>query len=289
MRVKPRHISQALVLAALGALAVATLFPFFMTAIISQKSNAEIYRSFWSMPSEFRPEYFTDAFRFISPYMVNSIIVSSITVLGVLALGSISGYVFARLDFEGKRTLFTLIIALMMVPGILTLVPAYKWYNQLPFLGGNNWLGFGGTGLLNTWWVLVIPWVAGGQILAVFLCRTFFEQIDRSMFEAARIDGASELGAYFYIALPLSLPILATVAILSFVASYNDYIWPLVTLTDNDIQLFAVGVTLFGIEGNLDQGPVMAGFIIGSVPLILIFAFGMRYYVEGLTRGGLKA
>jgi len=285
-----RHFAnQAALGVTLVVLGAATLFPFFMTMVISQKSNAEIHSDFWAFPRAFHPEYYVDAFHQILPYILNSLIVGTTVVACTVMLSSLSGYAFARLDFGGKRVLFTLVLALMMVPGILTLVPAYKWYNQLPFLGGNNWMGLGGQGLLNTRWVLMIPAIAGGQILGIFLCRTFLEQIPAALFEAARIDGAGEFRAYYYIALPLSLPILATLAILNFVAVYNDYIWPLVTVSDDAIQVFSVGVTKFGLEGNLDFGPVMAGYLIGSIPLIIVFAFGMRYYVEGLTKGGLKA
>ncbi len=280
---------QAAAIAALTLMLALTLLPFAMMLVTSQKSNAEIHKSFWAPPRELRPDYYTDAFEFIAHYILNSITVGAIAVAGVVFLSSLSGYVFARLEFGGKRTLFILLLSLMMVPGILTLVPAFLWYKEFPFAGGNDWLGVGGRGFLNTRWVLVIPYVAGGQVLGVFLCRTFFEGIPRSLFEAARIDGAGELKAYYYIALPLSLPILATLAVMTFLSVYNDYIWPSVTITDSALQTFSVGVTKFGLEGNLDLGPLMAGYVIGSAPLVLLFAFGMRYYVEGLTKGGLKA
>ncbi len=283
--------TQGLLIAVLVCLAGLTLLPFYMTVMISQKSNAEIFSAFWAFPQQFHPEYFAEAFHFIHRYILNSLIVGAIDVAGVLFLASLSGYVFARLTFGGKRTLFMLILAVMMIPGILTLVPAFLWYKEFPFAGGNNWLGQGeaGRGFLNTRWVLIIPAVTGGQIVGIYLCRTFFEQIPNTLFEAARIDGATEFSAYRYIALPLSAPILATLAIMSFVAQYNDYIWPLVTVSDPGIQVFAVGVTKFGLEGNLDYAPVMAGYLIGSVPLIALFSVGMRSYVEGLTKGGLKA
>ncbi len=282
-------INQALLVGFLLLLGVFTLFPFAMTLLISQKSNAEILTHFWAFPRQFRPEYYTDAYHAIITYMVNSLVNGSVVVAGVVFLSSVSGYAFARINFAGKKPAFLFILALLMVPGILTLVPSYKWYNMLPLIGGNNWLGYGGEGLLNRRLVLIIPYIAGGQVFGIFLCRTFFEQIPTELFEAARIDGATEFGAYRHVALPLSVPILATLAIMTAVGQYNDYIWPSVAMSDNKLQVFSVGVTLFGVEGNLDQGPQMAGFVIGSIPLVLIFAFGMKYYVEGLTKGGLKA
>lgn len=282
-------LRQSLLVVLLSLLAVLTLLPFGMTVLISQKSNAELFSAFWSLPRELRLDYYADAYRFVSGYIFNSLLVGSLAVCGTLVLSSLGGYVFARLDFGGKKLLFTMLLALMMVPGILTLVPAFKWYNQFPLVGGNNWLGYGGKGFLDSRWVLILPVLTGGQVLGIFLCRTFIEQIPASLFEAARIDGASEFANYRFIALPLLLPTLAALAIITFVGVYNDYIWPLITISDNRLQVFSVGVTRFGMEGNLEYGPVMAGYLVGSLPLVVLFAVGMRYYVEGLTRGGIKA
>lgn len=279
---------QATIIGVLAVLVILTLLPFYMTILMSQKSNGEILNHFWALPRELSPEYYSDAFRFIHDYIGNSLLVGIGVVTGVVFLSSLSGYVFARINFVGKETMFMLIISLMMIPGLLTLVPAFLWYKQFPFVGGNDWLGVGGHGFLDTRWALIIAYISGGQTFGIFLCRTFFETLPSSLFEAARIDGASEFQTYWHIAVPLSLPILATLAIMNFVGVYNDYIWPLVTIGDDKIQVFAVGVTKFGAEGNLDYAPQMAGYLIGALPLILVFAFGMKYYVEGLTKGAVK-
>ncbi len=282
-------VGQALVILALVVLAALTLLPFYMTLLISQKTNGEILNHFWAMPREWHPEYFSRAYQFIHHYILNSVTTGLIAITGSVFLSSLAGYVFARLEFGGKNVLYLLILALMMIPGLLTLVPAFLWYKSFPLVGGNDWLGVGGHGFLDTRWAVIIAAISGGQVFGTFLCRTFFESIPSSLFEAARIDGATEFQCYYRLALPLSLPILATLAIMGFVGVYNDYIWPLVTIGDDKIQLFSVGVTKFGSEGNLDQGPLMAGYLIGAVPLILLFAAGMKYYVEGLTRGAVKS
>jgi len=280
--------AQVIVIGSLVVLASLTLLPFVMTLLMSQKTNGEILTHFWALPRQLHPDYYTNAFAAIWRYMVNSVIVGVVVVLGVAWLSSLSGYVFARLEFGGKRVLFVLILGLMMIPGIMTLIPSFLWYKEFPLVGGNDWFGAGGTGFLNTRWVLIIPYIAGGQVFGIFLSRTFFENLPESLFEAARIDGASEWKTYLHIGLPLSLPIIATLAIMNFTAVYNDYIWPLITVSDKSIQTFSVGVTQFGSESNLEQGPTMAGFVIGSIPLIVVFAFGMKYYVRGLTQGAVK-
>jgi multiple sugar transport system permease protein len=280
--------AQCFAVTALLALAGLTLLPFAMTLIMSQKTNGEILNHFWSLPAAWRPGFYVKAWTYLWRYMANTLWIGAIAVVGVTWLSSLGGYVFARLDFPGKRTLFVAILALMMIPGIMTLIPSFLWYKEFPFMGGNNGLGAGGSGFLNTPWVLIIPYLAGGQVFGIFLCRTFFENIPESLFEAARVDGASEWQAYLRIALPLSLPILATLAILNFVGVYNDYIWPLLTVSDKSLQTFSVGVTKFAADGNLERGPTMAGYVIGSIPLILVFAFGMKYYIQGLTQGAVK-
>jgi len=209
--------------------------------------------------------------------------------LGVVFLASLSGYAFARLRFAGKDTLYLLLITLMMVPGILTLIPLFQWMLAFPLVGGNDVWGQGGTGFRNSWLALWIPYWAGGQIFGLMLCRTFFEDIPREFFEAARVDGASEFKIYRMIVLPLSVPILATLAIMQFIGSYNDYIWPLVIISEPQNQMFAVGITLFASDASVELGPQMAGYVVGSLPLVLIFLFGMKYYVQGLTSGGVKS
>jgi len=280
--------AQALIIGILAVLAVLTLLPFYMTVMMSQKTNGEILNHFWAWPEQLHAEYYTKAFQFIRHYIFNSLCVAGIAVSATVFISSLAGYVFARIPFRGKNPLFVTVLALMMIPGIMTLVPSFLWYKEFPLVGGNDWLGEGGKGFLNSWWVLILPYVSGGQVFGIFLCRTFFEGLPESLFESARLDGASEFQIYTRIAVPLSLPILATLAILNFVAVYNDYIWPMVTISDAKIQTFSVGVTTFGAEGNLDPGPLMAGYLIGSIPLIIAFTLGMKYYVEGLTRGAVK-
>ena len=120
-------------------------------------------------------------------------------------------------------------------------------------------MGMGGQGLLNTRLALLLPHVAVGQVIGIFLCKTFFEQIPVAVVDAARVDGASEFRIYRSVILPQALPVLATIFILSFVGVYNDYIWPLLVISDPAKQVFAVGVTMLQREDQLEMGPMMAG------------------------------
>ncbi|MCC6731030.1 MAG: carbohydrate ABC transporter permease [Chthonomonadales bacterium] len=267
--------AQAAALAVLLALLALSLLPFAMMLLLSLKSNADIFTRFWGLPSPPRWSYYSSAARALSGYLVNTAVVGLVVVPGVVALSSAAGYALARLRFRARGAIYAAVLALLMVPGILTLIPTYALVQQL--------------GLLNTRWALILPYLAGGQVLGIVLCRTFFAGLPDELFEAMRIDGAGDLSIYRHLALPLCMPTLATVAMMTTLAVYNDYIWPLVTISDSGLQTFTVGVTRFAGEFNLDYGPTLAGYVIGSLPLIVLFAFGMRSFVQGVTSGALRA
>lgn len=282
-----RMLSQALAIGSVTFLLLLTLIPFVMTLLLSQKTTGEVMVSLWALPGELRPDFYGDAFRLLWPYIFNSLIICTVVTSGVMVMGSLGGYAFARHRFWGKSLLFMALISLMMIPPVLTLIPGFLWMKEFPLAQGNDLLGRGGKGLLDSWFVYM-PFLAGGQIIAIYLFRTFYESVPDDLFAAAKIDGAGELQLWLRIAMPMSLPVFATVGVINFVALYNEYIWPLVTISSDARQVFPVGVTRFQAQGNLQIGPTFAGYIVGSVPLIFVFFFLMRYYVEGLTQGGLK-
>ena len=259
----------------LAMLLAVSLLPFVMMLLLSLKTNADIFTRFWGLPQPARWDFYREAAVALKGYLLNTLIIVAVVVPGVLLLSSLSGYALSRLTFRGRDAVFALILALLVVPGVLTLIPTYALVQSM--------------GLLNTRWALILPYLAGGQVLGVVLCRTFFASLPDELFESMRLDGAGDLQIYRHLALPLSLPTLATIAIMSTLGIYNDYIWPLVTITDSSLQTFTVGVTRFAGEFNLDYGPTLAGYVIGSLPLIVLFAVGMRAFVQGVTSGALKA
>jgi ABC-type glycerol-3-phosphate transport system permease component len=269
------RLGEMLAAAVLMVLLAVSLLPFVMMLLLSLKTNADIFTRFWGLPQPARWDFYREAAVALKGYLLNTLIVTVVVVPGVLLLSSLSGYALSRLTFRGRDAVFALILALLVVPGVLTLIPTYALVQ--------------GMGLLNTRWALILPYLAGGQVLGVVLCRTFFASLPGELFEAMRLDGAGDLQIYRHLALPLSLPTLATIAIMSTLGIYNDYIWPLVTISDSSLQTFTVGVTRFAGEFNLDYGPTLAGYVIGSLPLIVLFAVGMRAFVQGVTSGALKA
>ena len=270
-----RNLSQAVTLLILGLFLVLSLLPFGVMVLLSLKSNADIFTNFWGFPNPPRWEFYAQATKTLIPYLINTAIIAGIVVPGVVLLSSWAGYALARLRFRGRNLVYAAIIALMMIPGVLTLIPTYTLVQKM--------------GLINTRWALILPYLAGGQVLGIVLCRSFFEGLPEELFEAMRLDGASDITLYRHLALPLSLPTLTTVAVMTLLGVYNDYIWPLVTLSDNDLQTFTVGVTRFAGEFNMEYGPTLAGYAVGSLPLILLFALGMRAFVRGVTSGALRS
>lgn len=210
----------------------------------------------------------------IAVYMGNSALYALVAVVLTLVAASLSAYAFARMRFIGKEMLFYLILGLLMIPGVLTLVPSFVLMLEFK--------------LLNTRWALWLPYAAGGQAFAIFVLRTFFAGLPEELFESARIDGASEFTVLRRITLPLSKPILGTLALLQIYGIWNDLVWPLTVITKPELKTVMVGLLGFTSQFNTDYGPLYAGYVIASLPLILLFALTSGLFVQGLTSGAIK-
>ncbi len=265
----------ALVYLILGIMVALTYAPILVVLSVSVKDSAQFYNSFWGISLPFHWENFSNAAAVLAPYMLNSIIVSGSSVLGVVVLSCFAAYAFARFRFVGREVLYYMVLALMMIPSVLTLVPQFVLVKDL--------------GLLETRWALILPYIAAGQVLAIFIMRSFFAGLPEELFEAARIDGAGELGAFWRIALPLTKPVLGTVAIIQLLSTWNDYVWPfIVTQQTPDLYTLVVGLVSFTGRHSVDWGPLMAANILAALPLVVVFLFAVRYFVQGLTAGALK-
>lgn len=275
-RYSRRSLGQMVIHLVLIVIAFAAFVPIFMMVIMAFKSNAQIRTEFWALPRPWLFSHFLNGGRLILPYIANTLVPTIISVALVIAIASLAGFSFARLDFPGREVLYTMVIVLIMVPGILTLIPTFVLIQQM--------------GLLNSIWALILPWTAHGQVLAVMLSRTFFAGLPQEIFDSARIDGASELQVYARIAVPLSRPILSTIAIWHGVAAYNDYIWPLIAISDNRRQVISVALQQFvNYTGELQIGPMLAAYTVATIPVLVLFVLAMRYFISGITSGAIKA
>ena len=252
-----------------------TFVPVYVMLSMSFKDNSQIYTNFWGLPDPWRWSNYEQGFKNIGHYTFNTVINSVSSTVLVVLLASLSGYVFARHRFPGKEYFYFGIVGLLAIPGILTLIPAFVTVRQL--------------GIWNTAWALILTWTSGGQVIGIFLARSFIAGLPEELFEAGRIDGATEFQLWYMVAVPLSWPILMTIAILHMVGAYNDFLWPLLVIGDDAKQVVSVGLTQFTSSfGVTEYGPQMAANVIASIPLLILFLFGMKYFIRGITSGAIK-
>ncbi|MBS1314418.1 MAG: carbohydrate ABC transporter permease [Clostridia bacterium] len=260
----------------LTVLLLLAFVPIFLMISVSLKSTYQLNTDFWGLPNPVFWENYAVAFSGIYINMLNSFVYVALAVLLLVFLAAMGGYVFAVLDFPGKNALFFLLMSMMMIPAILTLTPRYVMISDM--------------GLKNNPLALILPWVTGGQVMAIVLCRTFIQQTPRAVFESARLDGAGEFRIFLQFAAPLAKPILTTVAIMNLISFYNDYLWPLMVIGESRLQVATVAIESFMADsGNDGMGQSVAGFTLITLPLLILFTFTSRIYMEGLTSGALKA
>ena len=206
-------------------------------------------------------------------YFTNSAVVAALTCAGNLIFCAAAGYALAKIDFVGRRLLFLLVLGTIMVPSIVTLVPLFVLVSNL--------------NLVNTYAGLVLPFLA--QAFGVFLMRQFILSIPDDLLEAARIDGASELRIFWRIVLPLCRPALATLGILTFLTSWNNFLWPLVAATTEDRYTLPVALALYSIGQNRARYDLLlAGSVVIVLPVLIVFLLLQRHFVRGIATTGLK-
>jgi multiple sugar transport system permease protein len=206
-------------------------------------------------------------------FFTNSAIVAVVTTVGNLLFCSAAGYALAKLSFAGKRVLFGIVLGTLMVPSIVTMVPLFVLSSNL--------------GLVNSLAGLILPFLA--QAFGVFLMRQFIQSIPNDLLEAARIDGASELRIFVQIVLPLCRPALATLGILTFLASWNNFLWPLVAATEEETYTLPVALALYAIGQNRTEYDILlAGAVVVVLPVLIVFVLLQRHFVRGIATTGLK-
>jgi multiple sugar transport system permease protein len=204
-------------------------------------------------------------------WMFNSVGVSTIGTILTVLLTSLSAYAFARIDFRGKNLLFSLLIATLLLPGIMFLVPQYLLISSL--------------GLINTWPAFMLPGLA--SVFGVFFMRQFFMGIPVELEEAAYVDGAGRFRTFFSVILPLAAPAVATLGVITFLAFWNDYLWPLVTCQGGGCTL---SPGLRNLQGTYSTqfGLLMAGAVLAAVPVLTLYVFAQRWIVQSVTSSGIK-
>ncbi|MFG1912122.1 carbohydrate ABC transporter permease [Kribbella sp. NPDC048928] len=271
-RSERRRSGQPLVILALSLIAFVGLFPFLFMLMTSLKTNQQYYDTFWRPTLPLHLENYSAAWQQIQPYFITSLIVAAAAIAGTLLLCTVAAFVFARYEFWGRKVLFAIVALLLMVPGISSLIPLFVLMRDL--------------GILNTRLVLVLPHIAGGAVLGTLLMKTFVEQMPQELFEAARVDGASGPRMFWSIMMPLSLPVVGTISLVTVIGVWNDFFWPLLTIADNNLRTVSAGLQFFQTQNATEYGPLFAGYALASIPLLLLFLFLSKYFLAGL-QGGL--
>jgi multiple sugar transport system permease protein len=261
--------------ALLVAGAAVMLLPFVWMVATSLKPEADVFR----YPTELLPRAPTlVAYREVwqripfGRFFVNSLVFAGGVTLLSLFLDSLTAFALARLRFRGRELCFWLILATLMVPFQITLIPLFVTVYEF--------------GWLDTYAGLIVP--RATNAFGIFLLRQFFVSVPREFDDAARLDGASDFRIYWQIVLPLAKPALATLAIFHFMYNWNDFLWPLVITSSTEMRTLPAGLTLFMGQFVIEHAVLMAGATISLVPLALAFLLAQRYFVRGVVMSGLK-
>jgi len=205
-------------------------------------------------------------------YLFNSLLLATSVTLLSLLVNAMAGYAFAKLRFPGRHRLFRTLLAGLVIPAQVAMLPLFLMLKYL--------------GVVNTYAGVIIPGLA--SIFGIFLIRQYTLSVPDSLLEAARIDGASEFGIFRLVVLPLIKPILVTLAIFTFMGTWNDFLWPLIVLTDNDLYTLPVALAVFSREHVQDNELMMAGAVMTVLPVLVVFLALQRYYIQGIMVGSLK-
>ena len=255
-------------------LAISMLFPFLVMVYLSFIPNSEIFSHHFSLHFTFAN--YKNVFNSIpvSTYFLNSMIVAVISTVGQVIISALSGYAFARFDFKGKNLLFFIILLTMMVPPQVNIIPLFFLMRELH--------------LVNTYGALILPALFGG--FGVFMMRQFFLGLPKELEEASLLDGCNLFQTFFKVCLPLAMPAVVTLAIFTFVANWNSFMWPLIVTNDEAMRTLPVGFAVF--KGSFREitlwGELLACAVICVIPVIFVFLLGRKYFINDLVKGAIK-
>jgi len=259
-------------------IALVMLFPFYWMASTSVKTYTNVMKfppQWW--PNPFTIDNFVDLFTnqpFLK-YMWNSVYIAALVAFGVIIVSSLAGYAFAKIKFKGSNILFLIILSGMMMPIEVTVIPLFVALSKL--------------NLVNSHFGLIIQPIFGYcGAFGTFLMRQFFITVPDELLEAGKIDGASHIRIFTKIMLPLASSTIATLIIFSFLQSWNDYLLPLVLLSESTTYTLPLGLKLFASEMGVEWNLVMAGATFSTLPMLIVFFFSQRKFMESLSMAGLK-
>jgi len=256
--------------------ATISLYPILLMILSSFKKSVDIYKNPLGLPTSFSLDTYRTLLAKIpfTTYFLNSLIVSIVSVILIVVVCSLAAFYIARFKFSWNHALFFIFLLGMMIPIKLGIVPLFILMRDL--------------GLINSLWSLILMNMATGIPLSMLILTGFFKTMPYELEEAARIDGAGNLRVLWHVMIPLMRPALGTVVIINFIASWNDFFFPLIFITEKMKRTIPVGMmSLFG-EHSADWGSLFAGLTLASLPMILLFFIASKQFMEGLTAGAIK-
>ncbi|HBA68873.1 MAG TPA: carbohydrate ABC transporter permease [Lachnospiraceae bacterium] len=264
----------------LGNTLIALIFvsPLIWMISSSLKPEAEIFKGLNSLstfiPKNASLDNYLEVFQRIDmwKFIGNSLFYVLVIIILDLFVNSICGYALAKFEFKGKNALLTLVISLMVFPAEAIMLPMYREMADL--------------GWINTWASLTVPFVA--KCFSIYMFRQFFMDVPNDLLEAASIDGCGPVKTFFTVVLPISGTVYATIFILDFVAHWNDFMWPLLVVTGEEKRTIQLAIQTFFGSKPINYGPIMASLTISAIPMLIMFIFLQKYYVEGIASTGIK-
>lgn len=267
--------SRLLILLLLWGLTVFTLYPLIWLLINSFKTSNEMFDRSWGLPESWLYQNYVDAWNFgLGHYIVNSVIVTAVSVAIILLIAALSAFVLSVLEFRGKNLIYAYLLGGLIMPPEVCLFPLFKILTTL--------------GLYNTYFAMILPYVAFGLPFATFLIRAHIATIPGELYEAAVVDGASILRAFWTIYLPLSRPALAAAGLIMMMRVWNEFIFALTFVESDALRTLTIGISTFGDALRVDWTVLMAGLVISIAPILATFLLLQRQFMSGLTQGAVK-
>ena len=271
-----------------SVIAVVVLFPFLWMLSIAVRSEADVYAypphlipRIWAWSNFVR--VWTDPQMQIGLEFWNTFIYATVRTFLQLLLSSMAAFVLARYQFPYRDAIFFIVLATVMIPHEVMIIPLFILIRHIPLAGGNSLMGEGGTGWLNSFPGLILPGVVSGY--SIFFLRQFFLNQSPDLEDAARLDGCSEFGVYWRISLPTAIPALTTLGVFSFQFAWSDFIWPLIITNGDRIKTLQVGLAALSSADGTQWSLLMAGAVIATLPLIALFVLLQRLILSGISIG----
>ncbi len=276
MKNKVKHIFSYLILSIITIIIFA---PFLWMVITSFKDSTKVFEFPPQLiPHPFVYQNYIEVFKFqpnFGLYYFNSFYIATLVTFGTAIVASLAGYAFAKIKFPFKSVIFLVLLSSMMIPTEVTAIPLFNWMGKL--------------GWVNTHWPLIIPPILGsGGMFGLFMMRQYYITIPDEMDEAAKIDGCNHFQTFFRIMLPMAAPALASLSLITFLANWNEFFAPLIYLTSDKLFTLPLGLSMFTDQAGTQWNLVMVASVLATVPLLLIFFFAQKQFIESIALSGIK-